>query len=131
MKPSIAETLKLLRKRKRLTQEDLARLLGVSRITVARWETGQRHPTAEQLIRLSEVLGVSPEELLKANTASLTLKDFAEWLIKEVYKEEGLGTPDERDLERLLPLVTKKLEVLKEELKWFILVDLINQTTPP
>ena len=131
MKPSIAETLKLLRRRKKLTQEDLARLLGVSRITVARWETGQRYPTTEQLMKLSEVLGVSPEELLRVNTASLTLKDFAEWLVREVYKEEGLGTPREQELERLLPLVTKKLDVLKEELKWFILVDIINQTTDP
>jgi len=127
MKPNIAETLKLLRRRKGLTQEDLARLLGVSRITVARWETGQRFPTTEQLMRLSKVLGVSPEELLKTDKTSLSLKDFAEWLIKEVYKEEGLVSPDEEALKKLLPLVTKKLEVLKEELKWFIAVELIDR----
>jgi transcriptional regulator with XRE-family HTH domain len=127
MKPNIAESLKILRRRKGLTQEDLARLLGVSRITIARWETGQRFPTTEQLIKLSEILGVSPEELLKIDETALSLKDFAEWLIKEVYKEEGLVAPDKEALEKLSPLVVKKLEALKEELRWFISLEIIER----
>ena len=129
MKPNIAESLKLLRRRKGLTQEDLARLLGVSRITVARWESGQRFPTTEQLMKLSKVLEVSPEELLRVDPSTLTLKDFAEWLIKEVYIEEYLGEPNKKDLEKLLPLVTKKLDALKEELKWVVTVDILLKTS--
>ncbi len=37
-----AEQLKRLRQRAGLTQKALAALLGVARITVVRWETGQR-----------------------------------------------------------------------------------------
>ena len=129
MEPNIAESLKLLRRRRGLTQEDLARLLGVSRITVARWESGQRFPTTEQLMKLSKVLEVSPEELLRVDPSTLTLKDFAEWLIKEVYIEEYLGEPNKKDLEKLLPLVTKKLDALKEELKWVVAVDILLKTS--
>lgn len=49
-----------LRRRLRLTQEELAERLGVSRVTVARWETGKLVPGTESILKLSEVLGVSP-----------------------------------------------------------------------
>jgi repressor LexA len=49
-----------LRKKKGLTQEDLAELLGVTRVTVARWETGKLVPSTSSILKLSKALGVSP-----------------------------------------------------------------------
>jgi len=49
-----------LRRKKGLTQEDLAELLGVTRVTVARWETGKLVPSTSSILKLSKVLGVSP-----------------------------------------------------------------------
>ena len=53
-----------LRQKKQLTQEELARLLGVDRSAVARWETGSNLPRAEKLITLAKVFGCSLDELL-------------------------------------------------------------------
>lgn len=50
------------RSRLGLTQEALARALGVSLKTVARWEKGDITPPAGQEERLSEVLGVQTRD---------------------------------------------------------------------
>jgi transcriptional regulator with XRE-family HTH domain len=49
-----------------LTQDELAQALGVDRSTVAKWETGQRSMTVENLIRTAAVLDVPPQQLLAA-----------------------------------------------------------------
>lgn len=41
-----------------LTQEDLADTLGVSSVTLGRWETGARKITAEKLIEIAQALGI-------------------------------------------------------------------------
>jgi transcriptional regulator with XRE-family HTH domain len=56
--------LKKLGSRKYITQEPLAQVVGVSRITLARWEAGTREPRASDIKKLCEVLGVSEAELL-------------------------------------------------------------------
>lgn len=57
--------LKKLRKKKNLTQEELAEILGVHPVSYARWESGQREPKAEYVIRLAKILGTSPEYFFK------------------------------------------------------------------
>lgn len=52
-----------LRKLKHLTQEGLAEKVGVTRQAVAKWETGESEPTLEKAKLLSEVLGVSLDDL--------------------------------------------------------------------
>jgi transcriptional regulator with XRE-family HTH domain len=47
-----------------LTQDELAQALGIDRSTVAKWETGQRGMTVENLIRAAAVLEISPQQLL-------------------------------------------------------------------
>lgn len=43
----------------RLTQAQLAEQLGVVQNQVARWETGEREPKAETLVKIAEILGVT------------------------------------------------------------------------
>ena len=52
-----------LRKEKNLSQEKLAELLGVSRQAVTKWESGKSFPDTENLLRLSEIFGISMDEL--------------------------------------------------------------------
>ena len=47
-----------------LSQEQLAEQVGVSRQSISKWETGQSMPELEKLAALSQVFGVSTDELL-------------------------------------------------------------------
>ena len=55
----------ILRKAAGLTQEQLAKRLGVSRTTVCMWEIRSETPPSKYLLALSEALGCSVEDLLK------------------------------------------------------------------
>lgn len=59
-------------KRKRLelnlTQERLAELADISAVYVGQIERGERHMTIDVLVKLSEILKISVEELLKDST---------------------------------------------------------------
>jgi transcriptional regulator with XRE-family HTH domain len=52
------------RKRRTLTQEELANLSGVSRPTIARLETTNTRATPETARKLAKVLRTNPEELV-------------------------------------------------------------------
>ena len=57
--------LKKARERRKLTQAELAKRVGVHQVTIARLETGVRRPSADLLQRLAKVLKVKMEDLLK------------------------------------------------------------------
>ncbi len=69
---SIGEKIMEARRAKNLTQEQLAELLGVTRQSISRWEQNQAYPEMEKIVRLSDILGVSCDYLLKEN---VTKKD--------------------------------------------------------
>jgi len=54
------------RKAMRLTQEELATLIGVSKSAVAKWETDGGLPDRDNLKKLSEVINVPLEQLYRA-----------------------------------------------------------------
>lgn len=56
-----------LRKRDKITQEELADRLGVSRQSVSKWETGEAYPETDKLITLSDMFGVTLDELLRGS----------------------------------------------------------------
>lgn len=60
----LQENLTRLRHERNLSQEELAEQLGVSRQTVSRWEVGTVIPTADNLLALGTLYGVSVEELV-------------------------------------------------------------------
>lgn len=62
-----SEKLKLIRKNKGLTQEDLAEKLDISRQSIAKWESGQSFPEIYHLISLSNIFNVTVDHLVKDN----------------------------------------------------------------
>lgn len=56
--------LKILRKEKKLTQDELAHEIGVSKITILRWENGERQIKPEKAKQLADFFGVSVGYLL-------------------------------------------------------------------
>lgn len=65
MNIKFAERLTELRKKKGLSQEQLAELLGVSRQAVSKWERAEATPDLDNLILLSRLYEISLDELVK------------------------------------------------------------------
>lgn len=62
------ERIQELRRRKGLSQEQLAEILGVSRQAVSKWEGGQSLPEVEKLIAMSALFDVTVDYILKGGT---------------------------------------------------------------
>ena len=56
--------LKHLRKENNMTQEQLGERIGVSNKTISRWENGNYMPPVDSLILLSDIYGISINEIL-------------------------------------------------------------------
>lgn len=65
-----SEKVTLLRAQQHLSQEEFAQLMGVSRQTISKWETGISYPEIEKLIFISNYFRVSLDYLLKDSTAN-------------------------------------------------------------
>lgn len=79
----IGEFLKILRKEKGLTQEQLAEILLVSGRTISRWETGTNMPDLSVLIQMAEFYAVDVKEILDGERKSGNMdKELKETLSK-------------------------------------------------
>ena len=86
----LKDNLKILRKNKGLSQEELSVKLHVVRQTVSKWESGLSVPDAEMLITLSEIFETPVSEILGENI--------------------------ERKQNNDLRVISEKLEVINEQL---------------
>lgn len=59
--------IKFFREKAQLTQMELANRIGVSQKAVAKWEVGKGFPKASNLLKLSDALNCSIDELLRRN----------------------------------------------------------------
>lgn len=64
---AISHDLKDARVRKKITQDELAEELGVSRQTISSWENGKSYPDIVSIIKLSNLYNISLDKLLKDN----------------------------------------------------------------
>ena len=60
----LGERLRTFRQRKRLTQGELAKIIGVTRQTIAKWENNERVPDALMAKKLAKVFRITADELL-------------------------------------------------------------------
>ena len=67
----IGKYLSELRKYYKVTQDELAARLGVTRQAVSKWETGVALPDIELLLNLSELYGISINDILKADATKI------------------------------------------------------------
>ncbi|MBR2467161.1 MAG: phosphoglucosamine mutase [Clostridia bacterium] len=66
---SIGQKITYLRTSIGISQEELAESLGISRQSVSKWEMDQSLPQIDKILQLSEMFGVSTDELLKDDVA--------------------------------------------------------------
>lgn len=61
--PNFATNLRRLLLFEHMTAKEAADAMGATQATVSRWLTGKRYPSAEALIKIETLYGVSPREL--------------------------------------------------------------------
>ena len=62
---NLADRILYLRKKKGISQEELAEQLLISRQAVSKWESGQSAPDLEKIVMLSDYFEVTTDYLLK------------------------------------------------------------------
>lgn len=68
---NINDNLRALRVKERYSMEDVAEIIGVSRQSVAKWESGESMPDIEKCVKLAKLYKVTLDELV-----SEEFKDF-------------------------------------------------------
>ena len=81
MEHDIGSKIKAARLEKKLTQEQVAELLGVSRQTISNWENEKSYPDIISVIKMSECYDVSLDYLLKGEQKMKTYYDYLEEII--------------------------------------------------
>ena len=74
VKMKLGENILKLRKENKLSQEQLAEKVDVTRQTISNWELGETSPNPEQLKLLSKTLNISTDELLNNDIKSVIVK---------------------------------------------------------
>ncbi len=106
---NIAERIRQSRKGKGLTQQNLADKLGLSYMTVRRWETGKTSPRMDEIEKLSKILGVDRNYIIEGENAGIDTNNvsidkassnMAYWIeiIDNVYKLIEHGNSNEISL---------------------------------
>ncbi len=85
---SFGERLKNARIAKRLTQRQLSEIIGARHNSVSNWENDRNHPDADTILKLCEILEVSPSHLFSGNGFNF------------------------QKIDNLLPITTKKIPLL-------------------
>ena len=110
-----------LRKQKGLSQEELANRLNVSRQTVSKWEVGESTPDMEKLVAMSDLFGISLDELVLDKKENQTVAS------EQVVKSELYSDIKEHVLTEENKKKTKKgLKIAAIAIGIFVLIDLIT-----
>lgn len=67
---TIGATIKAFREKNKLTRKELAEEIGVTDVTISRYENGKRDPSSETLYKIAKVLNVSLDEIMRIGTQS-------------------------------------------------------------
>ena len=81
---SISEKIRTLRKQAKISQEELAEKIGVSRQAITKWETDGGLPDIENLMALSNLFSVSMDDLLSDEKLIYTSSEFIYKSLTEV-----------------------------------------------
>ncbi|WP_029188911.1 helix-turn-helix domain-containing protein [Streptococcus suis] len=106
--------LKELRKEKKLTQEELAGEIGVSKITILRWENGERQIKPDKAQALADHFGVSVGYLLGYEDLLDQLEEVDAELTKGMALSKNLSMAASSSYDELFENILELLKKLKE-----------------
>ncbi len=95
----LSENLRILRVKEKYSMEDVAEIIGVSRQSVAKWESGESFPDIEKCVKLSKLYKVSLDALVN-DTVSDMMKANGEdgkycFGVTKVDADKKITLPDE------------------------------------
>lgn len=104
----ISSNLRMLRGNSNYTLEEVAEIVGVSRQTIAKWESGETYPDIENCVKLSALFKVSLDALVKEPIQLMTDEpdDKGQYLfgIVKVAENGAIPLPEKvRKLMNILP----------------------------
>lgn len=95
----IADRLKELRKDRKITQEDLAEILDISRSKVSSWETNKRDMTITDAVNLADYYEISLDNLL--NVKPIREKEYIEISYK-FFKNKAISLKEKTKIIRMM-----------------------------
>ena len=107
-----------LRKQKGFSQEELANRLNVSRQTISKWEVGDSTPDMEKLVAISDLFGISLDELVLDKTPEPAAQPAKSELYTDI-KEKVLTDQNKKRAK-------KGLKIAAAVLGGILLVDLLT-----
>jgi Zn-dependent peptidase ImmA (M78 family)/DNA-binding XRE family transcriptional regulator len=97
----LGKRLALARKRRGLTQDEVAQQLGISRPTLIAVEKGQRDPSNEEIVKLAQLYGRSLHELVRPEIPAVELQPHLRALISAKPEEASEVDAALEELEKL------------------------------
>lgn len=88
LKQDLGQRIQKLRKDKKITQEQLAEMVGIDPKNISRIEKGNNYPTAENLTSIAKALHVDIYELFVFN--SIPLEQMKEEIINSLNNEKNI-----------------------------------------
>ena len=88
LKKDLGQRIQKLRKDKKITQEQLAEMVGIDPKNISRIEKGNNYPTAENLTSIAKALHVDIYELFVFN--SIPLEQMKEEIINSLNSEKNI-----------------------------------------
>lgn len=112
----IARKIRELRKEKDWSQAELGEKIGVTQRHISSWENGANVPSADALIRLSEVLRVSIDYLLLDNVPREGTHKIDDFSLYDVFRQaEDLPDEEKKAIEQLISGLVFRHKVKKAE----------------
>lgn len=88
------------RKRKKMTQAELAEKLKISYVGVSQWENGIRNPKYDTIKKIADALDVDWTELVPAEDQGQIVADHMKEKLAAIVKDEGRAVASESDMHR-------------------------------
>ena len=101
----VGENIRRIREYQRLSQEELAELAGIHRVTLARYESGKVDPGAQQIGRIAEALGVSVDAIMGVENKNEIGPDAKPRTVEARIVSFGMDRLPQEDRERLLAMI--------------------------
>lgn len=104
------DNLRKLRKSKKLSQEDLAEKMNVSRQSVSKWETGEAYPEMNNILELCKIFHCRINDLV--NDSIIDIEELDEEIRKNVVKLKKEQQNKMKALSKTIALIAKICRIL-------------------